>query len=240
MSDEMARTMALLWGTATRSGRGPKAGLDVPRIVREAIAIADEEGLGALTMRRVAEALGVSPMSLYTYVRNKTELIDLMIDAASESPPADSETGWRQAMERLGRDVYTGFQRHPWMLQVPMTRGLMGPNQTAAIEASVRPLDREGLDGREAMAVFNLVVGYAIGAARTAVDTAELEDETGTTTEQWWEDAGSVLSEHVTADRFPTLAKLWSADTFTDTSLDYFEFGLQRLLDGVESYLERK
>lgn len=238
MSDDLSRTMALLWGTATRSSRGPKAGLDATRIVREAIAIADKEGLAALSMRRVAEAVGVAPMTLYTYVENKSELIDLMIDAASAGFEAD-EDGWRPAMERLARDVYQGFQLHPWMLQTPMSRGLMGPNQTAAMEASLRPLDQAGLDGREAMAVFSLVVGYAVGAARTAVDTAQLEDASGTSTEQWWEDIGPALSEHITADRFPTLTKLWTEDTFTDTELDYFEFGLQRLLDGVQAYLDR-
>jgi AcrR family transcriptional regulator len=239
MSTDLSRTMALLWGTAARSPRGPKAGLDVARIVREAIAIADKEGLAALSMRRVAEALGVAPMSLYTYVRNKSELIDLMIDAAAAGAH-EVAGGWRPAMERLARDVYAGFQSHPWMLQTPMSRGLMGPNQTAALEANLRPLDQAGLDGREAMAVFSLVVGYAMGAARAAVDTARLEDASGTPTEQWWEDAGPALAEHITADRFPTLTKLWAEDTFTDTELDYFEFGLQRLLDGVEAYLDKR
>jgi hypothetical protein len=79
-SGDPGRTMALLWGTQKRPGRGPKPGLSVERIVRAAIEVADAEGLAALSMRRLADRLGVSTMSLYTYVPSKAELIDVMLD----------------------------------------------------------------------------------------------------------------------------------------------------------------
>ncbi|HEY1176756.1 MAG TPA: TetR/AcrR family transcriptional regulator, partial [Phytomonospora sp.] len=71
-----------MWGVRERSSRGPKQGLTIEAIVRTAIALADAEGLAALSMRKVAERLGVGTMSLYTYVPGKPELLDLMLDAA--------------------------------------------------------------------------------------------------------------------------------------------------------------
>jgi AcrR family transcriptional regulator len=80
-TDDAAKVLELLWGTARPRGRrGPRPALSTERIVRSAIAIADRDGLEAVTMRRLAESLGVRPMALYTYVPGKRELLDLMLD----------------------------------------------------------------------------------------------------------------------------------------------------------------
>jgi len=99
--------MALLWRTPAPAGtrRGPKAGLDVDRIVAAAVAVADSEGLAALSMRRVAAELGVGAMTLYTHVPGKGELVDLMLDSVlGELYVDDAPTGnWRSRLEAVAR-----------------------------------------------------------------------------------------------------------------------------------------
>jgi AcrR family transcriptional regulator len=91
-SGDPKRTMALLWGIGKKPTRGPKPGLSVGRIVSAAVEVADAEGLGALSMRRVADRLGIGTMSLYTYVPGKAELIDVMLDTVLGETPASWAT----------------------------------------------------------------------------------------------------------------------------------------------------
>ena len=105
------RSIELLWGLREPPGRGPKPRLTVAKITRSAIELADTEGLTALSMRRVAERLGVSTMSLYTYVPGKAELIDLMLDtvygetARPDDPPASWRAGSSRSPGRTGRST---------------------------------------------------------------------------------------------------------------------------------------
>ena len=108
------RSMELLWGVgpAPRS-RGPKQGLSVERIVQAGIEIADAEGLAALSMRRVADKLGVGTMSLYTYIPSKAELVDVMFDraiGAAEHPVV--EGGWREKLTAVAWSAWELYQRH--------------------------------------------------------------------------------------------------------------------------------
>src|SRR6186997_2079432 len=98
-----ARTLELLWRESPAGGtrRGPRQGLTVDRIAAAAVELADAEGVQAVTMRRVAQALGVAPMSLYTYVPGKAELLDLMLDTVyAEMARTDlSDKPWRIRVE---------------------------------------------------------------------------------------------------------------------------------------------
>src|SRR5687768_429272 len=100
--------MELLWGLTQRPRRGPKPKLTVERIVEVAIARADAEGVSALSMRRVADQLSVTAMSLYTYVPSKAELIDLMLDTVYGEParPERVEGGWRARLELIARETW--------------------------------------------------------------------------------------------------------------------------------------
>ena len=102
---DATRTMELLWGLAPRPTRGPKQGLTLEAVVDAAVALADAEGIDALSMRRVAEALGVGAMSLYTYVPGKAELVDLMLDRVYGEQLAGiaTEGGWRARLESRAR-----------------------------------------------------------------------------------------------------------------------------------------
>jgi AcrR family transcriptional regulator len=240
-TEEAARTLELLWGIGKQPGRGPKRGLSVERIVETAIRIADEEGLEALSMRRVANRLGVGVMTLYTYVSGKAELAELMLDAVlgEADRPSGADGGWRAGLELYARESWRLYHRHPWMLQLPSSRGLLGPNQTAMLDSALHAVSGVGLTDREMVSVFFVVVGYVQGAARTAVDRARSEQATGVTDEQWWSSYGGLMSQYTAdAERYPTLAGLSSSVwAFEGPDVD-FEFGLQRVLDGIEAFIQ--
>ena len=101
---DATRTMELLWGMAPQPTRGPKPGLTVDAVVDAAVALADAEGIDAVAMRRVADKLGVGAMSLYTYVPGKAELVDLMLDRVYGEQLAGiaTEGGWRARLESVG------------------------------------------------------------------------------------------------------------------------------------------
>jgi len=121
-------TRAAAWpcsGAARRPGdAGPSNACPPTRWVKAAIALADAEGLAALSMRRVAEAVGVSPMSLYTYVPSKAELVDLMFDRAlgDTADPDDAVAGWRAKLAFIARERWALVERHPWFLDLPLHR----------------------------------------------------------------------------------------------------------------------
>ena len=112
-----ARTLQLLWrepGPADPR-RGPRQSLSVERVAATAIALADTDGLGSVTMRAVANALGVVPMSLYTYVPGKAELLDLMLDTVYRQMPRGDLSGmpWRERLAAVAQENRDLFTRHP-------------------------------------------------------------------------------------------------------------------------------
>src|SRR3954447_24555502 len=109
------------WGVHERPARGPKPGLTLDRIVHAAIAVADAEGLDAVSMGRVASELGSSPMSLYRYVGAKNELLALMVDTAMGTPaPVPQTMGWREGVAAWSTAVLTAYLRQPWLVRVPI------------------------------------------------------------------------------------------------------------------------
>jgi AcrR family transcriptional regulator len=241
-----ARSLALLWGATKPPSRGPKAGLTVERIVRTAIELADAEGLAALSMRRVAERLGVGTMSLYTYVPAKAELLDLMLDrvmaeTVPESDPSDATpdpSAWRPRLEAVAHGNRDLYLRHPWVLRVATSRPTLGPGATGKYEHELRAVDGIGLSDVEMDAVVALVGGFVRGAVRGAVDAAEVERESGLTELQWWEACAPLLEQVLDPARFPVATRVGAAageQHQSANSADHgFAFGLERVLDGID------
>jgi AcrR family transcriptional regulator len=231
---DMANTMALLWGTKPAPTRGRKPGMTIDGIVAAAVAIADTDGLDALSMRRVADELGVGTMSLYRYLPGKAELYELMLDAVmGEDPMAPTSEGWRESLADVARRSLAGYRRHPWLLEASLSRGLVGPNQAAVLDRLLAILDGTGLTSGRKMAVIGLLIGYVQGRARQLADTARTEQ--GLSDGQFWQEFAPLLEPHL--DRFPTLAAVWRDDELTWA--DEFEFGLRRVLDGIGAYIDR-
>ncbi|MBF8192465.1 TetR/AcrR family transcriptional regulator C-terminal domain-containing protein [Nonomuraea sp. K274] len=235
-----ARSLALLWRTSERVSRKGKPELSVDRIVRAAIEVADAEGLQALSMRRVAERLGVGTMSLYTYVPGKPELFDVMLDTVygETARPEDVPGGWRGRLEQIARENWALYLRHPWLLQVAGSRPVLGPNVTAKYDYELRAVDGIGLTDLEMDSVITLITGFVHGTARGAVEAAQAESQTGMTDQQWWAAHAPFLSRISDADRFPTAARVGQAAgealNAAYSPEHAFEFGLRRVLDGIE------
>ncbi|MFF9016307.1 TetR/AcrR family transcriptional regulator [Streptomyces sp. NPDC014870] len=260
MKDTTTSSLDLLWGTGERPSRGPKPGLTLDRIVRAAVALADAEGLDAVSMRRVSAELGVGTMSLYRYVPGKTELLDLMLDRVqgesleSESRDAESrgseslEAGepeppanWRDTVERLARGHLALYRAHPWLLKVNEARSLLGPNTLRGFELCLAGLTGPsgmGLSDQETVSVIVTVQGFAAGIARMELQAVEAARETGVSDEDFWAAQAPFLERAMATGRFPAVAGL-AEDTFS-REVDQFAFGLARLMDGFETLVSSR
>lgn len=246
-----ARSMELLWreGPPPARGRGPKPGLTVERIVAAAIGIADADGLAALSMRRVAERLGVGTMSLYTYVPGKAELIDVMFDTVcGELAPECSAPGartWRERLELIARANLEMYRRHPWMLAVMAnSRPPLGPNSIANYDRDLRAVEGIGLSDLEMDSVVTMVYVYVQGAAHTVIEAAGTERATGMSDEEWWNAFAPLLEKVFDPEKYPTAARVGAKAGETYQSAydpeHGFRFGLARLLDGVEALIRSR
>ncbi|GIF19004.1 TetR family transcriptional regulator [Paractinoplanes tereljensis] len=233
------RTIELLWGVRGGPRPGPKPRFTVEEIAASAIAIADTDGLGALSMRKVAEGLGVSAMSLYTYVPGKGELIDLMLDRvlAEVSLSFDEAVEWRARLARVARENWQLYLRHPWLLQVATSRPPLGPHLIAKYDHELRAIDGIGLTDIEMDLVVQLIGDYVHGAARSAVSATLVAQRTGLTDEQWWEQAAPALEQVLDPAATPTATRVGAAAgeeyQAAGDPARAFDFGLSCLLDGV-------
>ncbi|QKV72778.1 TetR/AcrR family transcriptional regulator C-terminal domain-containing protein [Amycolatopsis sp. Hca4] len=235
------RAIELLWGISPPPRRGPKPKLATADVVRAAVALADAEDLDAVTIRRVAEQLSVSPMSLYTYVPGRAELLDLMTDHVhGELTDPEEGLGWRAALTAVAEDQWALLHRHPWLLQVPTGRPPLGPNSFAKYERELRAVEGIGLGDVEMDAVAGLVTGLVRTTARSSLDNARLARTTGLTDAQWWERAWPVLAGIPAADaaHYPISSRVGqaagAAHNAAENPAHAFRFGLARVLDGIE------
>lgn len=231
---DIARSLELLWGEGERPTRGPKPGLTLDRIVTEAVRLADAEGLTAVSMRRLSTELGTGTMSLYRYVPGKGELLDLMLDRVyTPAPDAGPRSGgWREAVEAYARETLVLYRAHPWLLQVNQARPVLGPGSVGGLELTLAGIKSMGLTDPELIGVVVMVEGYVTGVARTQVQELEAVKKSGLTDEEFWQAQYPTLARIMNSGRYPHLAGL-SDDAF-GPHFDHFEFGLQRLLDGLD------
>ena len=229
------RSVDLLWQGKARPGRGPKPGLSLDAIVQGAIDVADREGLASVTMNRVATRLGVTTMALYRYVPGKDELVDLMIDAAAGVPPPGRGLDWRTDLAQWARANLAILHRHPWLVDSTTRRVPIGPTWMGWLESALQALARQDLTAKEMMAVVILVDGHVRATAQTSLGI--------TGQEEWAARFRHVLE--LTADdaRFPALRRVVARGGFAggrDDPRKQFEFGLQRVLDGVEAFVRTR
>lgn len=225
----------LLWREREQE---PRPGLSLDRIVRAAIELADAEGLDGLSMRKVAERLGFTTMSLYRHVPGRAQLIDLMLDAAigQAAPPVATEDGWRARLESCARRGWELRRRHPWMAEVRGSRHLPGPHGVAAYDHMLSTVADTGLSPAQVIAAVNLVGSFVDAEALTLVETARQERHSGVSEQEWW---GARDTLYQRLDRYPTITALWEAGGY-DEPENSFEFGLACVLDGIEMLITTK
>ena len=237
-----AKSLELLWGLQAKPTRGPKPALTVARIVEEALKVADAEGLAAMSIRRVADELGVGAMTLYRYVPGKNELIDVMLDTVlGELPRREVDGDWRARLDQIARENRQLYLNHPWLLQVATSRPPLGPNVMAKYEWELQAVEGIGLDDMEMDAAIALVNGYVHGAVRSAVEAATVIQRSGITDKQWWEAHEPLLDKIGDTKKFPLASRVGTTvGTEFDAPYDSehsFEFGLARVLDGIATLL---
>lgn len=236
MSGEHAELVRLLWGPHAKPARGPRPTLDLGRIARAGIEIADAEGLAEVSMQRVAAQLGVTKMALYRYVPGKAELVALMVDAAIGTYPEAKARrgGWREQLEEWARRLATVFGRHPWALEVTVGPRVMGPAELSWMERAVAALDGTGLTGAERMDAAVLLVGHV----RAITQQARAAGPGGDPETQLGAILGDLMREH--GERFPALAAALASTARSDGQDQAWEFGLERILDGLTAFIERR
>lgn len=235
----LRRSLDLLWGQGERPSRGPRPGLTLERIAAAGVAIADAEGIDALSMRRVAAELGVGTMSLYRYVPGKAELLELMIDRAYRMMPGDDaprDAGWRTVLGYVAHGNWRMYLAHPWLLQTSLARPVLGPGAMAGFDYAVSGLAGLPLTDQERLGFIAAVDGYVAGCARTHVHTALAARQTGISDEEFWTAHGPLLEKAMLSGAYPHAAAL-AGDAFAVPGERLFEFGLERLLDGLASFI---
>lgn len=201
MTEPSARS---IWLRPARAGRGPAPTFDRDRIAAAGVALADADGLPAVTMRAVAVALGAGPASLYRYVATRDELLELMIDRVhGEISYAGLGSGhWLDdllALARQSRDVYLA---HPWLLDATATRTPLGPHTVTYLEhalAALAGLDVSPRTKLEAIAILSAVVSTLTRAEVT-------QQLAGQTIPQWQRAEAEYLTQVAMAGHHPHLA----------------------------------
>ena len=233
--NRQARAMALLWGDAARPSRGPKPSLSRERIVAAAIAIADADGLAAVSMQRVAADLGVTKMAMYRYVPAKAELTLLMVDAAMGQPPEmDAVAGdWRAGLDHWGNRMWQVFTAHPWILGGSIGLRPIGPLELGWMNAGVAALAGSGLSGAERLDAIELVSGHVRALAQQVLTVTPMVTEA-----QFLGLVDSALSAH--PDRFAALRAAMTDGSWPDGRDQALDFGLQRIMDGIAVLIEQR
>ena len=226
------------WGIHERTGRGPKRGLTLDRIVGAGVAVAAAEGLEAVSMSRVAAELRAATMSLYRYVATKDELLMLMVDAAfAQAPPARrTNEAWRPALSRWARAHLMVLRRQPWIVRIPVAGPPITPNQVIWFERALRCLSGTGLSEPEKLSTLLLVNGFVRNEALLMSDIQQAVAARGATMAAATASYGRTLASLVDARRFPALTATIESGVFDrmgDVNED-FDFGLARILDGVD------
>lgn len=216
----------------------PPVPLDRERIVAAAVALADEGGLEAVSVRKVAARLDAGPMRLYRYVSAKEELFDLMVDEVyAEILPEEQPGDWREALRILARGTRQAALRHQWLADLLGGRPALGPNGLAVAEATLAAFD--GLaDIDTVMRAVETVSAYFTGAIRREIANVRAERATGLSKRDWQRAHGPHVTRMLATGRFPALARAVydGADVDAEAS---FSTGLEWVLDAVAVKIAR-
>ncbi len=218
-----------IWTRPERATRGPAPEHSRAEIAAASVALADRSGLAAVTKRAAAAAIGTAPASLYRYVATRDELVELMADQVyGEYRYTGPEPGRPVAsllqLAQQGRAIY---HRHPWLLDVPATGGLPGPNAVAFIEHALAALASTGLTGPEKLET----IGLFSGAVRLLAQTEISQQRAGQDTAQWQGALAGYLMDIVAAGQHPQLAAALAEPPGEPDPL--FDRALTRIVTGL-------
>jgi AcrR family transcriptional regulator len=244
----------LLWGTPQRPRRGPKPSLSLERIVTEAIALADAEGLANLSMQHLAERLGCAKMALYRYVPGKAELVALMLDAGLGDPPsappaepaapgqsgasgqsaapgqpgAPGEEPWRAVLRLWATTIFDRYRAHPWAIEASAGPRPTGPHELAWMETALAALAGTGLTGPERLDAVVLLNGHVRSLVQVTSGGDDLEAEIA-------RQVGAVALAY--PDRYPQVLAAFAGSPQPAERDNALDFGIGRILDGLAALI---
>jgi DNA-binding transcriptional regulator YhcF (GntR family) len=250
VSEGWARTVPRV-GTLVASprrsatAREPVRELTQSAIVQAALAIADAEGLQALSFRAVAARLGAPVMSLYRHVDGKDELLRLIADAAvsEEALPKSVPIAWRPRLELAARLEWRTFCRHPWLARLmSVTRPVPSPIMLTYANFVLLALEGTGLDAATRMRFHIVLHGFVQGIAVNLESEVEAASQTGLSDEEWMETRLDDFTALADSGRYPAFARvIRELDGDFDHSLDrIFELGLGVVLDGFARQISQR
>ena len=204
--------------------------LNRERVLRAAVALADEGGIGSLTMRRLGQELGVEAMSLYKHVQNKDDLLDGIVDLVVgdiDVPP--SGTAWKEAMRHRAISAHEVLLAHPWAALQVMSRFNIGPGMTRYLDATLGRLREGGFSIDGALDAWHTLDSHIYGFTLQELGLPFEVEET--------QQVSADVLQQLPADEFPHVVEVITKIMQTGRVED-FEFGLDLILDGLERILD--
>lgn len=242
---EPSRTLALLWGRQPSARKGPARSVTVEKVVDAALGIADDQGLAAVTVRAVAQAVGVSPMSVYTYVPGKPELLDLMVDALylrMARAPWGAES-WRARLKAVAEANRTLLMQHPWLTEIAaLSRPPLGPGVMAKYEHELSAFDGLAMSDVDIDAALTFLLGFVQAHCRAAHDARRAETDTAMSDAAWWEANQPILALAFDPEAYPRAVRVGAAAGEAQGAAwdaeHVWSFGLERTLDGLAALID--
>lgn len=224
--------LATAWKVATPPRRGPKPAHTIEEILAAALRLADEGGIEDVSLPKIADRIGVTTNALYRYVGSKDELLQLLNDTGIGEPPDLRDRGWRAAATDWSHALIDRYRRHPWLLDIPISGVPITPNSLMWVEVLLQRLD-ERLSDQQKLGCVLLLDGHCRSMTRLIRDL-------DTSSRPPLEAADSFLRPLMRERGLPVLASMLAGYAYRDGhDEETVEFGLQRILDGIEVLIER-
>ncbi|GIJ28784.1 TetR family transcriptional regulator [Micromonospora qiuiae] len=227
-----------VWERPEPQPRAAPVPLSRAKIAATAIRLADAHGLDGVSVRKIAKELGVGPMRLYDYVLNKSELLDLMVDAVyAQIAEAGQQSEWRATVLAIVHRTRDAALEHEWFADLLGARPHLGPHALAVGESTAAALSQapgvRGIDDlQRALGALN---AFIIGALRREVTERRTARSTGTDMSTWQAALGPYLTRMLETGRYPTVARLVIDGTHLNAE-ETFHHNLTTVLDGITSF----
>lgn len=226
-----------VWSRPARGTRGPKPTHSRDEFAQISVQIADAEGIDAVSIRRVAQEVGVAPAALYRYVRRKDELHDLMVDLVfGEQRPPDPSGEWRTDLRAVAVEARQRALVHPWLATLSAQRIALGPGSLAWMEFAFGAFDGHDLTADEVMTSVQTLVAFVTGHVIGQIGEQQASARSGMNHDEWL-DAMSVYGESIIGSgRYPRVARIMieaAAPHDPDHANRSFDLGVNRILDSM-------
>ncbi|VXB21614.1 TetR family transcriptional regulator [Microbacterium sp. 8M] len=221
----------VLWTPVASGRRGPKPRHTLDGIADAAIAIADAEGLDAVTMQRVAEGLGTTKMALYRYVPARADLDAVMLDRALGSAPALPRSPWEEALTAWTVELFTRALARPWSVELTQRPHTPGPQELTWYEQGLAATEGLPMSAGERLDLLALLSGHALSLVRQQAGSPAAEEQLAAGLEP-------VLAAH--AERYPRTAAAFAEAGRAQQRDDALLFGVRRILAGVAALIAER